>query len=319
MKTINFPDTRLQVSEICMGNPLGGDLNHYAAYALLDTYTEQGGNFLDTAHVYNDWIPGEKSRSEKLIGAWMKERRNRSQLVIATKGAHPRLESMNVARLSPTEILSDLEESLQYLQIDTIDLYWLHRDDPTRPVAEILETLNAAVKAGKVRHYGASNWNASRLAEAQGYALQHKIQPFIADQVLWNAAVVDPGCIPDKTTQVMDEQLIAYHKANNFPAIPYTSQANGLFDRMDKGTWDKMNPNVRQFYPEAPNRARLERIRLVARECGKTVNQIVLGFLLSQPFITVPIIGPKNVTQLLDSLSAAGTGLTLQQIDFLTR
>lgn len=318
MNLITLPNTELRVSEICLGTgPFGGDLGRSESFALLDAFVEKGGNFIDSAHVYSDWIPGEKSRSEKLIGAWLKERRNRPQIVIGTKGAHPRLESMHTPRVSPQEIITDLDESLAYLQVDSIDLYWLHRDDPTRPVEEILDTLNNQVKAGKIRYFGASNWRANRLQAAQDYAARAGIQAFSADQVFWNAAVVDPNGIPDKTMVPMDADLMNFHHSTRLPAIPYTSQANGLFDRMAKGTLEKMGPMALKTYPEAANRKRYERICKVAEQTGKTVNQIVLAFLMNQPFVTVPIIGTTRIEHLHDSLQASGTYLSAEQLDYL--
>lgn len=318
MKLITLPNTELRVSEICLGTgPLGGELGRAESFALLDAFVEKGGNFIDSAHVYSDWIPGEKSRSEKLIGAWLNERHNRQEIIIGTKGAHPRLESMHIPRVSPQEIITDLDESLAYMQVDKIDLYWLHRDDPTRPVEEIVDTMNAQVKAGKIRYFGASNWRKDRLREAQDYAARAGIQAFSADQVFWNAAVIDPKAIPDKTMVVMDSDLIEYHRATRLPAIPYTSQANGLFDRMTKGTLDKLGPMALKMYPEAANRSRYERICQVAEQTGKTVNQIVLAYLMNQPFVTIPIIGTKRIDHLYDSLQASGTYLTPEQLDFL--
>ena len=91
-------------------------------------------------------------------------------MIIATKGAHPLLSSMNVPRCTPEEIVHDIEQSLGHLQCDVIDLYWLHRDDPTRPTGEIIETLAGQVKAGKIRYYGCSNWRVERIAAANAYA-----------------------------------------------------------------------------------------------------------------------------------------------------
>jgi aryl-alcohol dehydrogenase-like predicted oxidoreductase len=310
-----LPHTELRVSEICLGGgDLGGQLDKISSFALLDRYTELGGNFIDTAHVYNNWIPGERSRSEKMIGSWMRSKRNRDHLVIATKGGHPDLRHMNIPRLSDREILEDLEESLNYMQVDRIDIYWLHRDDPSRPVEELVELLAAQVKAGKIRSVGVSNWKVERLQAAQEYAARAGLPPFVADQVLWNAAFIDRAAIPDPTIQVMDKPLWDYHHATGLPAIPFSSQANGLFDKIEKGRLDPTNPAQLAHYPAAPNRARLEKIRAIGAETGWTTTQIVLAYLLSQPFTTIPIIGPKSIQQLDDSMRSAGIRLSPSQI-----
>jgi len=318
MISTNIPNTDLHVSQICLGSgDFGGGTDPKSSFAILDAFFEKGGNFIDTAHVYNNWIPGEKSRSEKVIGAWMADRRNRGNVVISTKGAHPDLDRMNVSRMSPAEIIHDLDESLSYLKVDQIDLYWLHRDDPSRPVAEILETLNAQIKAGKIRYFGASNWRTARLREAQEFAARSGLQPFSADQVLWNAAVVDPLAIADQTIMVMDSGLYEYHIASGLPCLAYTSQANGLFDRIQKGTLDQMDPGLKRAFPLQSNLARFERIRQIAQENGLTITQVVLGFLLSQAFTVIPIIGPRRIDQLNDSMSAAGVQLSREQIGFI--
>src|SRR5688500_15411709 len=152
MKYTVIPQTDLRVSALCLGTAnFGADLNGEEAQTLLDVFVEQGGTFIDSASVYCNWIPGPRSSSEKIIGAWLKETGLRDQLVIATKGAHPELNSMYVSRLSHDEIVADLDASLANLGTDRIDLYCLHRDDVNVPVEGIIDTLHELVKAGKLR------------------------------------------------------------------------------------------------------------------------------------------------------------------------
>lgn len=315
MNHINLPFCDLRVSDLCLGcGDFGGSIDRASSYTLLDRFVELGGNFLDTAHVYNDWIPGERSRSEKVLGNWMHARRNREDIVLATKGGHPGLRSMHIPRLSPQEILGDLDDSLVYLQTDVIDLYWLHRDDPSRPVEEIIDLLANQVKAGKIRYFGASNWSVERLRAANEYAARAGKPGFLADQVMWNAAVVDRSAIPDPTIEVMSPALWEYHRDTGIAAIPYTSQANGFFHKMELGKLDRMNPGLRGHYPLEPNRKRFAAIQAIRAQRDLTVTQVVLAYLLSQPFPTVPIIGPKTISQLEDSLSASGIRLTTDQL-----
>src|ERR1700676_5506622 len=155
MKFKNIPHTDVYPSAICLGTAsFGTSLDVPTAYRLLDTFVEHGGNFIDTAHVYGAWVSYGYGLSEKIIGQWVKERRLEENTIIATKGGHPLLSAMHIPRLSRQEIVADLDESLHCLQTASIDLYWLHRDDPQRPVAEILETLNGQVKQGKIRYFG---------------------------------------------------------------------------------------------------------------------------------------------------------------------
>jgi aryl-alcohol dehydrogenase-like predicted oxidoreductase len=176
MKYVTIPNSELRVSQICLGSAeFGATMAPKDSFALLDAFIAAGGNFIDTAHVYSDWIPNTKSTSEKLIGEWLRKSGMREDVLIATKGAHPRLTSMNVSRLSKDDIETDVHESLEYLQTETIDLYWLHRDDVSIPVGEIIEALNEQVWLGNIRYFGCSNWTFSRIQEAMDYELD--IQP----------------------------------------------------------------------------------------------------------------------------------------------
>ncbi len=305
---------------ICLGTgDLGAGVSRQASYDLLDAYVAHGGNFLDTALVYSDWVPGERSRSEKLIGEWMQARRNRASLVLATKGAHPSLESMHIPRLSPAEIESDLENSLRNLRTDVIDLYWLHRDDPARPVEEIIETLNRAARAGKVRLFGCSNWRVERLHAANDFAARSGLQGFAATQVMWSLARINPAAIGDPTLVVMDEALWNYHRQTNLAAIPFSATANGLFNKLAQGLIANLSSIPQRFYADEENLRRSERIHRLACEKGLSITQVVLGYLLAQPFPTYPIIGPKRVEQLIDSLSAVEASLTIDDICYLAR
>jgi aryl-alcohol dehydrogenase-like predicted oxidoreductase len=319
MNSVLLPGTTLNVSSICLGTgQIGTGLDKDNSFRLLDAYVERGGNFLDTAHIYGDWVKDvERSICEKTIGAWLMARGNRDQIVLATKGGHPYLDSMQVPRLSRQEIVTDLDASLQCLQTDYIDLYWLHRDDPTRPVEDILETLNAQVKAGKIRTFGASNWQGERMRATQEYATAQGLAGFVADQMLWNAAVLAKPPADDTTLACMDAELFAFHRETGMAAIPYQSQASGLFSRMHNGTLDQMNPGARGCYKLEESRQRYERMRQVMEETGLTITQVVLGYLISQPFTTVPIVGCRNMAQLTDSLSAANVRLTPEQVAFI--
>jgi aryl-alcohol dehydrogenase-like predicted oxidoreductase len=304
---------------LCLGTGnFGAALDQDAAFTLLDAFLDQGGNFLDSAQVYCDWIPdNERSSSEKIIGRWMKERGNRDRLVLATKGAHPDLATMHIPRMSRAAIEADLDASLRHLQTDVIDLYWLHRDDPARSVAEILATLNAAVQAGKIRAFGCSNWCADRLQAANEYAATHGLQGFVASQVLWNLAVVDSTALGDPTMVAMDAPLWDYHLQTGLAAIPFSATANGLFNKLEQGSFADLSPLHQQLYAAPENLRRFERAHRLAQEKGLSITQVVLGYLLSQPFPTYPVIGPRSVAQLRDSLSAAQVRLTASELDFL--
>lgn len=313
-----IPNTTLTPSALCMGSTMiGSVVDKQLSFRMLDAFLEAGGTFVDTAKVYADWLPGPRSVSEKTIGEWLRQSGKRAQIVLATKGAHPELQTMHVARMSPAEITDDIDASLQHLQTDVIDLYWLHRDDVQRPVAEILETMEGQVQAGKIRYYGCSNWRAGRIGDAQAYARSQGWTGFVADQMMWSLAAVDPAALPDKTMVAMDADLKQYHLASGMAAIPYSAQANGYFQRLAAGEKDKIKEVQRSIYGGRSNGLRLERLRKLSAETGLSITAIVLGYLMAQPFATLPVFGCRTMEQLEDTLAAADVILTEEQVAYL--
>ena len=308
----------LSPSRICLGTgDLGSTVDKDSAFTLLDAFLDLGGNFLDTAKVYADWLPGERSISEKTIGTWMHQRNNRARVILGTKGAHPDLNTMHISRLSRAEIESDLHASLRNFQTDVIDMYWLHRDEPARPVEDILTTLNEAVKAGKIRYFGCSNWKIDRIRQANEYAEQHGLLGFAADQPMWNMAVVDKTALADPSLVIMNKALWDYHRTTNLPVIPFSASANGLFQklaRMDKPDLDLI---PQKHYRSPANLKRLERARRLADRRGLTITQVVLGYLLSQPFPTIPIVSTKKLDHLQEILASSNVRLESTEIEWI--
>lgn len=311
MRYVRIPRTDLRASVICFGTALlGSAIDAKASFDLLDAYVGQGGNFVDTAKVYADWLGGERSLSEKTIGRWMRERGNRDGLIVATKGAHP--EQPNAPRLSRAEITSDLDASLRHLRIDRVDLYWLHRDDPARPVEEIVDTLLELAAAGKIRHFGCSNWRVERIEAAQKYAEKCGAAGFVGDQMLWSLAAVDAKDVWDPTMVAMDDALWEFHRRTQMSAMAYTAQASGWFHKKLLG-----RPSENRMYAHPENEPRYERARRLCEETGLSMTAVVLGYLLSQPFPTFPIVGCHTLDQLADSLSAADAMLMPEQVHYL--
>jgi aryl-alcohol dehydrogenase-like predicted oxidoreductase len=311
MATRLLPGTDLRPSVICLGTPLlGSSIPRDEAFRLLDAFVELGGTFLDSAHCYADWLGGERSLSEKTVGAWLRERGIRSSVVLGTKGAHPDLRDMRL-RLSPQEITSDLSESLEYLGVDSIDLYWLHRDDPSRPVAEILEVLEEHTKAGRIRCYGCSNWTAARMAEARETAARLGVRGFVASQNMWSLAQPVPEAVSDRTLVTMGDAEVAFQRRHGMAAVPFSSQAGGLFPKMERG----IEPPA--VYRSAENRARFERAMVLARRHARSVNDVALAYLTSQDFPVFPIVGCRTIEQLRTSMGAASFRLDPSEVGYL--
>jgi aryl-alcohol dehydrogenase-like predicted oxidoreductase len=318
MQLVRILNTNLDVSSICLGTgEFGSKVGRADAWELLDDFVAAGGNFIDTANVYGDWVAGTKSSSEKSIGAWLADRHHRERIVLATKGAHPALATMNVPRCAPHEIVHDLEQSLRHLQTEVIDLYWLHRDDPTRPTGEIVETLAAQAKVGKIRYYGCSNWRVERIAAANSYAAAHGLPPMVANQMLWNVAKLNAEALTDPTMVAMDGELYRYHEATGLAAIPYSSQAHGLLHKLAVGDVQAVRNSHSRVYPLAANQRRALAVQRLADELGVTFTGVVLGYLQSQPFVTVPIIGARTLAHLHDSMAGSDVWLDEEVRDLL--
>ncbi|MDU0199489.1 MULTISPECIES: aldo/keto reductase [Paenibacillus] len=311
MRNQQIPGTELTPSVICLGTSnFGESVSREHAFEMMDRFLDRGGDFLDTAKVYSDWVPGERSRSEKLIGQWLKLRNNRSHIVLATKGAHPELETMHIPRLSREDIYADVEMSLGHLQTDYIDLYWLHRDDPNRPVEDIMDTMHTLVQQGKIRYFGCSNWRSDRIEAARQYAASKGKQSFAASQNKWSLASYPPGNDPMMVT--LDEHELNYHERTGLPAIPYNSQASGFFSgRYTSEMLLQPSPENKKIWNlcSESNLLKLKRVETLARQLDLTMTQVALGYLLAHPFPVFPISGCKTIRQLEDSCAAGDVRL----------
>ncbi len=319
MNKINIPKTDLFASTLALGtDSFGSTISRNLSMELMDCYLEAGGNVIDTAEIYASWIPGGEHQSEKVIGEWLRERHVRDQVVLSTKGAHPKLESMDVPRLSEAEIQADLDSSLQRLGVECIDLYWLHRDSPGYPVEAILESLEAFRKAGKIKHAGFSNWTQSRAEDARLAAERLGIEGFLASQNMWSLAKPDVQRA-DPTWAFVDESFVQWHIKHNLSAFAYLAQASGYFRRLEQNTLDKLPPDarVRVLFDHQENRDRFQRIRRLQQKHGFSVGQIVLGYLINQPFTVFALIGPKTLADLKDSIACADTKLSKEDVDYL--
>lgn len=307
------------MSSLCLGTAdMGTRIPLDTAFAMLNAFGEAGGTFLDTARVYAEWVPGGRHVSEKTLGRWLAETGNRDRVVIATKGGHPPLDAMHISRLSSADITEDVNGSLADLVTDRLDLFYLHRDGPAIPVEEIMEALWQQVDAGKVRYLGCSNWTLPRIKAAQEYAVQRGRTGFVANQMLWSAAVPNTTVFPGPAPMVaMDDTIAAWHAETQMAAVPYSSQANGFFQKVAAGGAEGLRPGPKAMYSSGENNGRVERARTLAAETGLSLTQITLGYLRAQPFPVVPIVGPASLEQLADTLTAADVSLTREQAAFL--
>jgi aryl-alcohol dehydrogenase-like predicted oxidoreductase len=210
--------------------------------------------------------------------------------------------------MTPEVIASDITESLQRLQIETIDLYVRH------PVGEIIEMLNAEVARGRIRYIGASNWTVDRMVEANTYAAARALQGFVTSSPQWNLA--SPNHAPigwkgnyDSTAHMITTEDVVWHRTHRFPVMPWTPTAYGYF----AGATGR---NAMSF-DNALSQERRDRARQLAQELGVTPNQIALAYLQAYDFPVIPILGTMNPAHLAESLAADDIALTPQQRDWL--
>jgi aryl-alcohol dehydrogenase-like predicted oxidoreductase len=317
MRYQQLPQTDLIPSVLALGTvPFGTAIENGAAFQFLDTFLEQGGNLIDTAHVYGAWVSVGVGESERVIGQWMKERHVRERVVISSKGGHPLLSAMDIPRLSPQEIVLDLEESLQCLQTDTIDLYWLHRDDPRLPVATLLETLQEQVHKGTIRYFGCSNWQLQRLEEAWDYATDHNMVGFVGNQLMWSYAVPNVESLGGNSMVAMDAPTYDFHRHTGLPIMAYSSQAHGYFSKVNTNPTD-IPEDLLKVYSNAENTRRFHRLKAVAQELSLPLSVAALVYLTSQPIPTYPISGCATLHQLRENMEAGDIHLSADMLGYL--
>lgn len=305
MKRIKLNFTDIEVSPICLGTVnYGTAMAKAEAKKQLSDFMDMGGNFIDTAHIYGDWGgPDLLCRSERVIGEWLKESGNRDKIVLATKGSHPDWGKMDISRLHAKDINKDMKESLEYLNTDYIDLYFLHRDDPEVEVSEIIDTLDAAQKAGKIKHYGCSNWSLKRIKEAQEYAKQTGKQGFVVNQLMWSLADINFYNLEDKTFILLDEETLKYHIETGMNVMSYMSIAKAYFQRRYNG--ENLPASVTDVYQNKSN-DEIYNASLELVEKGKyTFMDLSFMYLAEESrFPSVPIASFDNYEQLVTGLEA---------------
>ncbi len=306
--TIQNSKDQAEVSKLMFGTTYLGYARPSDAYCQMDQYYEMGGRTIDTARVYSLFEPGDDRPAEAAVGEWLTRTGLRSKLLISTKGGHPPMNDMHHPRLSYEELSSDLGKSLEALQTDYVDVYWLHRDDLNRPVAEIMETLHDFVKQGMVRFLGASNWTVERIREANDYANAHGLTPFSASQIQWSYAKTDLKAMGDDTLIIMDEATHRAYLDMNLPVFAFESQAKGLFSKMAQMPADQLPQKVRDRFLNdrfrAENEARFQTVKRLAETYGVSPTVIALAYITCNPLPAGAILGCSNLVQWQDSLAA---------------
>lgn len=272
------------------------------ASRMLDAFVERGGNAVDTAFIYED---GE---CERLLGRWMADRGTRAETVVITKGAHP-------PACQPEMIEPQLTESLERLQTDVVDLYFLHRDNEDVPVAEFVAALNEEKQAGRIRAFGGSNWTLPRLREANEWARGQGLDGMVAVSNNFSLAEMGappwPGCVASLGLAWRE-----WLRDARVSLFPWSSQAQGFFapGRVENAHAD---PQFTESWISDANLARLDRANELAQVRGTTAVAVALAYVLAQPFPTFPLIGPLDLSELDSSLTALDVDLSAEDVEWL--
>lgn len=306
--------TGLKVAPLCLGTmQWGWSADEATSFDVMDGYMEAGGNFIDTADVYSNWVQGNDGGvSEEIIGRWMKARNNRQQMVVATKARGRMGPGPNDEGLSRQHLIHAAEASLRRLQVETIDLYQTHWSDESTPIDETLRALDDLVRAGKVRYVGASNYVAWELMESLWNADKHGTVRY--DSLQPHYSLVH--------REEFERELKAVCEKYQVGVIPYSPLAGGFLTgkyHRDQDTDSVRARGVKHRYFNEYGWGVLEVVRAVAEEHSTTPTAIALAWQLAQPVITSPIIGANSRAQLRDSVAALDVTLTNEQIQRLNQ
>ncbi|MEV7554404.1 aldo/keto reductase [Amycolatopsis sp. NPDC089917] len=294
-------NTDLDVQGINLGgNVFGWTADEQQSFAVLDAYTAAGGNFIDSADLYSG------GGSETIIGDWLTKRGRRDDVVIATKtGMWEERKGLSAANIAAAA-----EDSLRRLQVDHIDLYYAHIDDPDTPIEETLGAFDALVRAGKVRYIGASNYSAERLTESLSISDREGLAKYVALQPHYN--LVEREYETDLAPTVEREGLTI---------LPYFALAKGFLAgkyRSKENLGDSPRAARASSYLDERGERVLSALDGIAADRGVSVAAVSLAWLFAQPTVTAPIASARSVEQLNDLLPAADLALTSEEVDALT-
>jgi len=306
-------NTGLKVSELAFGTQtFGWGADEKTAHALADLFVEAGGNLFDTADSYNSGV------AESMLGSWLKARKNRHSVIVATKVFFPTGDGPNDAGASRKHIFHSINESLGRLKTDYVDLYQIHCFDLSTPLEETLSALDDLVRAGKIRYMGASNYTASQLEKALMLSEIHEWESFSALQAEYSLIVRStewellPLCREEGVgflawSPVAGGWLTGKYGRNQPPP------SNSRVGRKDR--WDDQ-PEQRES--ELTWRV-IDNLIEIGKDCGKTPAQIALNWILQQPGITASILGVRTLEQLKENLGCIGWQLSEEEMNELKK
>lgn len=302
----------LKVSRLGLGTMNFGMVTDEAeAYRIMDAAIDAGINLFDTADVYGGPQKPDIEKgygiSEEIIGRWLAKSGNRPRLVLATKVYQPMDFGVNDRRLSAYHIRRACEDSLRRLQTDHIDLYQMHHIDRRTPWEEIWQAMELLVQQGKVSYIGGSNFAGWDIATAQGVAKARHFMGLISEQSVYNLSA-----------RSLELEVIPACRYHGLGLIPYSPIAGGL---LGEGALQKASQSRRLRVREKAERFRtnLEAYDALCRELDEKPGDVATAWLLQNPDVTAPIVGPRIVEQLTGSLRALEVKLTSETLERLDK
>ncbi|RNI33420.1 aldo/keto reductase [Hanamia caeni] len=309
MEKIKLIHTDIEIAPLIFGgNVFGWTVDEKQAFKLLDEFFERGFNCIDTADSYSAWVPGNKGgESETIIGNWMKERGNRSQLVISTK-VGDRI-SADKKGLSKKYILSAAEASLKRLQIGHIDLYQTHKDDPSTPIEETLQAYQQLMDDGKIGYIGVSNLSFERIEESLEISREKNLPGYQTLQPKYN--------LYDREFETKYADLVL---KNNMSVITYSSLASGFLTgkyHSEKDFSKSVRGKGMEKYLNKKGEALLKVLEELSGKYNSSPAAISLAWLIKNPLVTAPIASATNKKQLDEIMQAVELKLSQEDMEKL--
>ena len=306
MEYVNLGRTGLKISRLCLGTMNFGPLtDETTSHAIMDNALENGINFFDTANVYG-WKTGE-GITEQIVGRWFaKGGARRESIVLATKVYGKMGEGPNDHRLSAYHIRKACEDSLKRLQTDHIDLYQMHHIDRETPWEEIWQAMEVLLQQGKILYVGSSNFSGWQIAQAQCMADKRHFLGLVSEQSVYNL-----------TNRMVELEVIPSCAFFGLSVIPYSPLGGGLLaggpEEGAKGrrNSDRFQKSVEKYQDP------LKSYKDYCQEIGEEPAKVAMAWLLHNPVVAAPIIGPRTQEQLTSSLESLDLTLTDDQIDRL--
>ncbi len=309
MDKVLFGKSGEWVSGFALGTMyMGSRISDKDSKDIIETYLEQGGNFVDTANNYAHWLDGcVGTESESFLGRWLKESGKRHEIFLATKVGFN--SKVNQKGLSAKQIIESCEKSLMLMNTDYIDLYYAHTDDRITPLEESMEAFDILKRQGKIRFLGASNYTNWRFADAVHVCREKGYIEFSCLQNRFTYLRPLP-CVLDRFHIEITDDVQDFACDREIPLIAYSPLLQGYYA--------KGGDEVPPLYRGSHNRKRMEALRKTAEEIGDiSLNQLVLLWMRRQKAEMIPLISGSSPAQIVENLKAAEFSLTEEQLNVL--